>query len=109
MALIQCPECSKTVSNTAPACPHCGVPIALASAERMATGTPVSTILLTPKSLKLQIVIAALFFWVGVIWFIAALSRAEWTSASTVGGFLLFFFGAVWYIATKIFIWWHHK
>jgi predicted amidophosphoribosyltransferase len=28
MALIQCPECGKSVSDLAPACPNCGVPIA---------------------------------------------------------------------------------
>lgn len=27
MALINCPECGKQVSDTAPACPHCGYPI----------------------------------------------------------------------------------
>jgi len=29
MALISCPECSKEVSDKAPACPNCGVPVAL--------------------------------------------------------------------------------
>lgn len=28
MALIDCPECGGQVSDRAPACPHCGVPIA---------------------------------------------------------------------------------
>jgi len=28
MALIECPECGGQVSDRAPACPHCGVPIA---------------------------------------------------------------------------------
>ncbi len=28
MALTDCPECGKQVSEKAPACPHCGVPIA---------------------------------------------------------------------------------
>jgi len=27
MALINCPECAKTVSEAAEACPHCGFPI----------------------------------------------------------------------------------
>jgi hypothetical protein len=33
MALIKCPECSKEVSDRAPTCPSCGVPIAGISAE----------------------------------------------------------------------------
>jgi hypothetical protein len=31
MALIDCPECGGQVSDRAPACPHCGVPIAASS------------------------------------------------------------------------------
>jgi hypothetical protein len=30
MALIQCRECGKNVSDEAPACPHCGVPMSVA-------------------------------------------------------------------------------
>lgn len=28
MALIQCPDCSRDVSSSAQACPHCGHPVA---------------------------------------------------------------------------------
>ena len=28
MALIACPECGKEISNQAPACIHCGCPLA---------------------------------------------------------------------------------
>lgn len=28
MPLMNCPECSRPVSNQAPACPHCGYPLA---------------------------------------------------------------------------------
>lgn len=38
MALIDCTECHKQVSDKAAACPHCGAPIALAS-----LATPVAT------------------------------------------------------------------
>lgn len=33
MALISCPECGSEVSDKAPACPRCGVPIASAPKE----------------------------------------------------------------------------
>ncbi|EHQ52168.1 MULTISPECIES: zinc-ribbon domain-containing protein [Ectothiorhodospira] len=33
MALIDCPECGRQVSDKAPTCPGCGAPIALESAE----------------------------------------------------------------------------
>lgn len=39
MPLIQCPECSNSVSNTAAACPHCGAPVARAATVRDAIGT----------------------------------------------------------------------
>ena len=28
MALIKCPECGREISDKAPACPHCGTPVA---------------------------------------------------------------------------------
>lgn len=41
MALVKCPECAREVSTAAPACPHCGHPIATAFKETM-TVTPQS-------------------------------------------------------------------
>ena len=39
MALIDCPECGKQISNKAPTCPGCGVPMALGVAvERKSSG-----------------------------------------------------------------------
>lgn len=46
MALIRCPECSKEVSDKAPNCPHCGLPLNLESPKitpptsTKATSTP---------------------------------------------------------------------
>lgn len=36
MALIDCPECGGQVSDRAPTCPHCGVPIVAATAAPQA-------------------------------------------------------------------------
>jgi len=38
MALINCPECSKSVSNEAPCCPSCGYPIKPSPAREKKTG-----------------------------------------------------------------------
>jgi hypothetical protein len=35
MALINCPECSKEVSDKAPACPNCGVVLNASSTEKV--------------------------------------------------------------------------
>ncbi len=42
MALIQCPECGKTVSSLAVSCPHCGCPIAQEQEEMPAIETIIS-------------------------------------------------------------------
>lgn len=39
MALIKCPECEREISDKAAACPHCGYPIASATASVEATNT----------------------------------------------------------------------
>ena len=36
MALVNCPDCSNQVSDSAPACPHCGRPIAALQIEQTA-------------------------------------------------------------------------
>lgn len=46
MALIACPECSAEVSDRAPACPRCGVPIA--SASELVVIAPVQTMVGNP-------------------------------------------------------------
>ena len=39
MALIQCPECGKQISDKAAACPDCGNPMALANSPGQESGT----------------------------------------------------------------------
>ena len=38
MALIDCPECGKQISNKAPTCPGCGAPTATPAVERTSGG-----------------------------------------------------------------------
>lgn len=59
MALIKCPECSKDVSDKAPACPNCGAPIAAASVDKK-VGVDVTTIQETSKRLKAQMLLSIL-------------------------------------------------
>jgi uncharacterized membrane protein YvbJ len=113
MALISCPKCTNIVSNTAFACPNCGAPIANAAREQRSLGTPLSTIQETSKRLKLQIAIAALIWWIGILWVIIGMTARSGYPNSDHGslgipGFMLFF-STFWYFVTKIRIWWHHK
>ncbi len=48
MALINCPECGKEISNKATSCPNCGMPVA--SSIKVGTEQPIEQ---TSKRLKL--------------------------------------------------------
>jgi len=111
MALINCPECGKQVSDKAMACPNCGVGIASA-AESRGSGTTVTTVQETSKKLKLHTLGSVILILFGVIWVIAATSAVEHGGDPGIGVSLapfLIFAGFVWFIATRIRIWWHHK
>ena len=68
MALIECPDCSKKVSDSAPACPSCGRPIASAR-EAQAAGVALTTIQETSKKLKAHQLVSVLTIFIGTIWF----------------------------------------
>ena len=52
MALINCPECNKQISDRASACPDCACPIAAQPATAAAPGPKVQTIEATGKKWK---------------------------------------------------------
>jgi len=106
MALIQCPECSKEVSDKAPTCPKCGAPIAAASVDRE-VGVNLTTVQATSKRLKAQMLLAALSLSVGIVWVILAANASEPTSLAVPTS--LFVGGLVWYAITRFRIWWHHE
>ena len=105
MALIKCPERNNQVSSTAVSCPQCGAPIA----DSPDNITQLTTIQLTAKRLKVQIVFSSLAFWVGIIWFFFGFAgEGENSSLSPVAAILIVI-SIIWFIVTKIRIWWHHK
>ena len=108
MSLINCPECNNEVSDFAPTCPNCGVPIASAK-EARPVGTAMTTGQETRKRLRLHTfgAIAAILF--GVVWLIGqAKSGQEGGALSPIHG-LLIFVGLTWYIISRVRIWWHHS
>ena len=108
MALINCPECSKEISNAAPACPNCGTPIASAS-EASAAGAQLTTTQLTSKKLKMHTAISVLAVIVGAVWIMVQMDAVERGSEPSAIPILLLLLGFVWFIITRIRIWWHHK
>ena len=87
MALIACPDCSKQVSDTAPACPNCGKPIAPVQIEQ------------TRKSFKLVMVIGILFALIG--FFLGPVAKGMVPTALLLFGILLF-------IGSIVAAWWNH-
>lgn len=99
MALINCPECGKQISSTAPVCLNCGAPIANKESK--------TAIQMTSKKLKLQYAICCIVFLASIICFpIAVINESQIVGILSVIFLLLSVSGAVF---TKIQIWWHHE
>ena len=107
MALINCPECGKQVSDTAAACPNCGAPV---GSESQSAGAALVTTQETSKKLKLHTIISAIMFWIGIFgsYFVMKSHSTEYP-INTLFFFYLLAIGSIWYLYTKIKIWWHHK
>jgi hypothetical protein len=97
MALINCPDCGKQVSDQAAACLRCGAPIAAPA--------PVQTIEQTGKRYKAQLVVGILALLTGVI----MINVGEPGSATKVFGIIITLIGAMMYIFSRIGAWWDHK
>ena len=105
MALIKCPECTKEISDKAPTCPGCGCPITSAKIHEE-VGVNLSTVQLTSKSLKIELILSTFFFLISVIWLFAMITNKSPFNPTPLVSMLLSF---CWYYMTKIRIWWHHK
>lgn len=104
MPLISCPECTKQISDMAPACPSCGVPVASVR-ESKGSGTTLNTMQETSKKLKLQSVLSVSLMGLGVILIGATKDGGDPSTA----GPLMLGGGLMWFIVNRIRIWWHHK
>ncbi|MCD6417094.1 MAG: zinc-ribbon domain-containing protein [Planctomycetes bacterium] len=105
MALIECPECGKQVSDKAESCPHCGNP--LRGKADVVGGRQVRAIEKTAKRFKAHILLSTLALLTGVVWMIGSCSASESESMSP-WAMLLTVVAAIWLLAAKISAWWHH-
>lgn len=107
MALINCPECSKQISDQAQSCVNCGVAIASAR-ESSGSGTHLTTTQETSKRLKGHTIFSVLLFFVGLS---AQMSSPEVAPGDTVPIWppTMMALGLFWYLVTRFRIWWHHK
>lgn len=104
MALINCPECKKEISDKALSCPACGFQISFQAIT--AANSDLTTIQETGKRLKAQLVISGLMFWISLVWLVINDSENRVT---TVILCVLVFFSLIYFVGIKIRIWWNHK
>ena len=111
MALIECPECKSTVSDTAAACPRCGAPVAAIKAGRSPLDEPVTTIQLTGRALKAHLFYSSVVWWIGLLLSLLALYQSGKLALTpvSIAGFALLAAGFIWYLVTRIRIWWLHR
>jgi len=68
MALVQCPDCNRQISDLAPACPGCGTPMKAAQASNPKAQAAIPP----PRSPKKRMgPMARLTLWLPALWFIA--------------------------------------
>ncbi len=104
MALINCPDCNKEISDKAPTCPGCGAPI-VQDIESKGSGVDhLVTTQATSKALKAQQAIASALFLVGLFIMFAG----KGGDGATFGAVVMVA-GIAWYIAARTRIWWHHE
>ena len=102
MALINCPECNKQISDKASACPDCGCPM-----TPPISSVQTQTIEKTAKKYKALSLVAVLMIFIG---FIVALSTCgSMDSNGPVYGAFLAILGLGIYIVNRIVIWWRHE
>jgi hypothetical protein len=114
MALINCSECGKQISNRAAACPNCGNPIAgspsipnlteIASEPAVAVSkAPIITTEQTSKRHKGMQLAGAAVMCLGMV------SCAAGAGSGKAGvGMFVFFVGAIMYVVGRFGAWWHH-
>jgi uncharacterized membrane protein YvbJ len=111
MALIDCLDCGKKVSNEAQSCSGCGRPIARRS-ETIAAGQSIQTTQKTSKKLKAHLAISGLLTILPSFLFFVVLPIAsgqimnERTVATVV---MITAFPFLWFLVTRWRIWWHHE
>ena len=109
MALVDCSECGKQISDKASSCPHCGSPVSNISSIKVGIEKPIE---LTAKRFKLISLLSVLIFLFGWVLFFIIISN---TPSKTTGSFLpmlsllLILSGLISYIINRVRIWWHHK
>lgn len=103
MALINCPECSKQVSDRASSCPVCGHPINADIPEKGAITT--TTIQATSKKWKTMQLVGTLILIFGIV---ASCSADKSSGSSSGWPAFVILAGLVVILYARFSAWWHH-
>ena len=108
MALINCTECKKEISNTAISCPHCGASI---KTEKNTVFSNLDTITIqqTSKKLKIHTIYSILIIIIGFILNIKSQLLGTFAIYIAIVGQVFILIGLFWLIITRLRIWWNHK
>jgi len=104
MALVQCPECKKEVSDRAEKCPNCAYPLQDTNSGKQ--DDDVMTIELTSKALKKQMVFAVLFLLASFL--IVIVASVNCIEALGYFGLICAVASVIWMIVIKVRKWWRH-
>jgi O-antigen/teichoic acid export membrane protein len=99
MALVNCPSCSKKISDKTPSCEHCGLSLGTAVAEDIARKQSLNKYLKS-QSVQMQSMLAMLIF-------VAGFGFMYWGGAKPGGlqyniAIGLTLVGFVWYIVNRV-------
>ncbi|MCP4649641.1 MAG: hypothetical protein GY853_06120 [PVC group bacterium] len=117
MALINCPDCNKQISDKIANCIQCGCPIPTAKSKSTPTTEKEQTIQQTSKKLKMRMLIAVLLMIGGCAGSMGSVSLMGNSNGELNMGIayfsticsIAFVTGAVLWIVVKFKVWWHHK
>jgi hypothetical protein len=104
MALIDCSECGKQISDKAASCIHCGNPRTVAAAPEAVAieSAPVITTQETGKAHKVVQLIGGAIVVLGVVSCVAS------ETPNAIAGMLISGIGAVIFLAGRFSAWWAH-
>ncbi len=97
MAIIDCPDCGKRVSNRAATCSHCGAEVSGAEGAGSKRRRRYST-------LQAQQLAAVCLFIVGALWIISVHLNAGRSYPRLA--LIMTGLGGFWYIITRVRMWW---
>ncbi len=113
MALIQCSECGKEVSDQATSCPHCGNPINDNELKVQLSTNSEKPLKIEPELTSKKWKKAKLFSWLAIFFglMIMGLSGGSWNSDNPIfwTGFAFIGYGIIALIVSRIGAWYADK